>query len=278
MIDPVHVLVLSGDDWTATPGEFRNESDFLKLGCQRCWRRWAGRATIRFPLMFKRRRNGRRPIFSHMRSSCWPTWSDLTMPRRALEQFVYDGGGLLVAPGNLSRVDNYNDQLWRDGGGILPAELLDATSAEGDDATNIVGFDAATPVFQFLHQRPDLMLYPTIGRYYPTSPRSSEAHALAWYTSGSPFVVESESGHGRVLLMTTSLDADWSTLPLSSFYLPFVRSAVRYLAAGGLPNHNLRVNEPIHITADGLVLARRLLRPDGMLDNVLAASGGAAAG
>ena len=40
---------------------------------------------------------------------------------------VYGGGGLLVAPGNLSRIENYNEQLWRDGSGILPAELQDAT-------------------------------------------------------------------------------------------------------------------------------------------------------
>jgi hypothetical protein len=277
VIDPVHVLVLSGDDWSPAPGEFRNESDFLKLAL-------APLATLG--------RNGRDPFVVDVqpaekwKAADFQQYAVIVLANverfdedeaRVLEQYVYEGGGLLVAPGSLSRVDNYNEQLWRDGGGILPAELLDATSAEGDEATNIVGYDAVTPVFQFLHQRPDLMLYPTIGRYYPTSPRSAEAHALAWYTSGSPFIVESESGRGRVLLMTTSLDADWSTLPLSSFYLPFVRSAVRHLAAGGLPSHNLRVGEPIHITADGLRRAD-IIRPDGLPVDAPAAIGGAAPG
>ena len=45
---------------------------------------------------------------------------------------------------------------------------------------------------------------------------------------------------GLWAIATTPLDADWSTLPLSNFYLPFVQSAVRYLAAGAVPNRNLR--------------------------------------
>jgi hypothetical protein len=90
----------------------------------------------------------------------------------------------------------------------------------------------------------------TIGRYFPTGARSSDARTLAWYTSGAPFLIESRAGKGRVLMMTTSLDADWSTLPLSSFYLPFVQSAVRHLAAGTLPVRNLLLGEPIQETLD----------------------------
>jgi hypothetical protein len=172
---------------------------------------------------------------------------------RAIEQYVYGGGGLLIAPGGLSRIENYNEQLWRDGSGILPAELEDATPVDASEPTSIVGYDNSSPVFSFLRERPDLMLYPTIGRCFLTTPRSAEARALAWYTTGAPFLVESSGGRGRVLLMTTSLDADWSTLPLSSFYLPFVQSAVRYLAAGTLPSHNLAPGEPVRMTVNGAV-------------------------
>jgi len=107
------------------------------------------------------------------------------------------------------------------------------------------------------------MLFPTIGRYFPTTPRSAEARALAWYTSGAPFLLESAGGRGRVLLLATSLDADWSTLPLSSFYLPFVQSAVRYLAAGTMPPHNLAAGEPIRVSMDESVQEpAKLDRPD----------------
>src|SRR5207237_6746504 len=54
---------------------------------------------------------------------------------RAVEQFVYEGGGLWVAPGSLTRVDNYNTELYRDGAGILPARLSAPTPEDGSEAT-----------------------------------------------------------------------------------------------------------------------------------------------
>jgi hypothetical protein len=250
VIEPIRVLIVSGDDWGTDLGKFRNESDFLRL------------ALSPFKTVG---REGTDPCKVDVVSEEKLGDSELgqyqvvvlanverlsDLQARAVEQYVYGGGGLLVAPGSLVRVENYNEQLWRDGAGILPAELDDATSGDGAQTTSIVGYDSSTPVFQFLHQRPDLMLFPTIGRYFPTTPRSAEARALAWYTSGAPFLLESAGGRGRVLLLTTSLDADWSTLPLSSFYLPFVQSAVRYLAAGTMPAHNLSVGETIRVTLD----------------------------
>ncbi|HEY8750057.1 MAG TPA: VWA domain-containing protein, partial [Tepidisphaeraceae bacterium] len=264
VIEPIRVLIVSGEDWGTELKQFRNESDFLKL------------ALSPFKTMG---REGRDPCavevvsedkLGEMELSSYKVLVLANVERlsevqaRAVEQYVYGGGGLLVAPGSLVRVENYNEQLWREGAGILPAELEDATGADGAQATSIVGYDSSTAVFQFLHQRPDLMLFPTIGRYFPTTPRSAEARALAWYTSGAPFLLESAGGKGRVLLVTTSLDADWSTLPLSSFYLPFVQSAVRYLAAGTMPSHNLSTGEAIRVTVDEAISEPATLDlPDG---------------
>ena len=249
-IEPIRVLVISGDEWDEKPGEFRSESDFLRLALA--------------PLQAMHRGGADPCKVDVIPEEQWP---QIVLQRyqvvvlanierftaaeaRAIEQYVYGGGGLLVAPGGLTRIENYNDQLWRDGSGILPAELEYPTSADGSEATTIVGYDPSSPVFQFLHDRPDLMLTPTIGRYFPTNPRPSDAQPLAWYTSGPPFLIESHSGRGKVLLMTTSLDADWTTLPLSNFYLPYLQSAVRYLAAGTLPVRNVAVGEPIRATFD----------------------------
>jgi hypothetical protein len=70
--------------------------------------------------------------------------------------------------------------------------------------------------------------------------------------SGDPFLIEATAGKGRVLLMTTSLGADWTSLPLSSFYLPFLQSTVRYLAETTAVHIklNLRPGEPIEAPID----------------------------
>jgi hypothetical protein len=265
-IDPIKVLVISGDEWeAAVAGQFRNESDFLRLAL-------SPQQTLR--------RKGPDPCkVDVIPAEKWANDLDLghyqvvilanierfnPAQARSIEQYVYGGGGVLVAPGSLARVDSYNEQLWRDGAGILPAELEDATAADGAEATAIVGYDPSSPVFRFLHDQPDLTLTSTIGRYFPTDARPSDAHTLAWYTSGAPFLIESRAGRGKVLLMTTSLDADWSTLPLSTFYLPFAQSAVRYLAAGALPPRNLQLGEPIEATFDDPADDRATIElPDG---------------
>jgi hypothetical protein len=68
---------------------------------------------------------------------------------------------------------------------------------------------------------------------------------LATFADGWPFLVEKRVGRGRVMLVTTPLDTDWGTLPLSTSFLPFVQSAVRYLAVGQLPLANVAPGEPL---------------------------------
>jgi hypothetical protein len=164
---------------------------------------------------------------------------------RQLEQYVYGGGGLLVAPGNLSRAEDYNAQLWRDGAGLLPAGLETLASPDGAQPTALLGLDLSHPIFQFLQGRQDPLPRVTIGRYFSIHGDEPRGKVLGQYTSGQPFMVEDVYGRGRVILLTTSLDADWSTLPYSNFYLPFVQSTVRYLAAGMVADRNLSPGQPI---------------------------------
>ena len=83
-----------------------------------------------------------------------------------------------------------------------------------------------------------------VARRFAAAPRAGAA-VLASYVTGQPFLVESPYGRGRVLLMTTTIDADWNTLPLTSFYLPFVQSAARHLALGAHPQRNLAPGQEI---------------------------------
>jgi hypothetical protein len=163
---------------------------------------------------------------------------------KAVEQFVYDGGGLLVAPGNLSRYDEYNAALYRAGAGVLPGALYPPTAADGSQATALLGIDLEHPVFRFVRGRPDPLPPSTIARYFPAS-RRPDATRLAEYGSGDAFLIAGASGRGRVLMVTVPLDADWSTLPLSNFYLPFLQSAVRFLASGTIAGRNLELGKPL---------------------------------
>lgn len=262
VIDPVRVLILSGDE--RPPGALRGESDFVRVALA--------------PFQTATGQPGRDPCTVEVKTvEQWPEVKldayDVVIlanveqfDRRQvqeMEQYVYGGGGLLIAPGNLSRVDNYNELFYRGGAGVLPAEMLLPTPGDGSQATALLGWRPDHPVFRFLRGRPDPLPSSTIGRYFPARPRQPDARSLAEYVSGWPFLIEpprqANERRGRVILMTTPLDADWATLPLSNFYLPFVQSLVRYLSGGAVTDRNLAPGEPIQATFDNPAVNRTVL-------------------
>jgi hypothetical protein len=52
---------------------------------------------------------------------------------------------------------------------------------------------------------------------------------LARFEDGTPALIESSLGQGKVLLFTSTLDSSWNDLPLTPLYLPLVRQMTRYL-------------------------------------------------
>jgi hypothetical protein len=261
VVEPIQVLVVSGDERAAA---YRSESQFLRVALEPF--RTAGQAggdpfdvrvipAEQWPQV--RLRDFQVVVLANVER--------LTGAQaQAVEQFVYDGGGLLVAPGNLSRYDEYNASLYKEGAGILPGKLYPPTAADGSQATGLLGIELDHPVFRFARGRPDPLPPATIARYFPVT-RRPDARRLAEYGSGDAFVVAAESGRGRVLLVTVPLDADWSTLPLTNFYLPFVQSAVRYLASGAVADRNVEPGRPLvcEVEAPPEAAAATLFTPDG---------------
>ena len=238
VVAPTHVLILSGDE---RAGGFRGESDFLRT------------ALAPFAAMKRQGVDPARvavlPIDKWTNAKIADTdvlilanVAELTPQQvRSVESFVYAGGGLLVAPGGTSRPESYNSTFFRDGAGLLPASLSGPIS---EQPTSLLGIDLSHPIFRFLRGGPDPIPSAVIARLFIATPRPGAA-VLASYVNGHPFLIESTYGRGRVLLMTTTIDADWNTLPLSSFYLPFAQSTVRYLAAVALPQRNVAPGQEI---------------------------------
>src|SRR4029450_8981117 len=122
----------------------------------------------------------------------------------AVEQFVYDGGGLLIAPGVLSRWDHYNEVLYKGGAGVMPAALLEPTALDGAAETSLSGVEPDPPLPPFLGGRPDAFLSAVVGRYFPVAGMgsrfatnsgaaesgSTRPRVLAHYVTGDPFLIE----------------------------------------------------------------------------------------
>lgn len=158
--------------------------------------------------------------------------------RQALQQFVKDGGGLWIAAGSHVRAEQYN----RSFGELLPQRLRDVTQlSDADDpdanirATRFARIDYRSPLFQsFSMPGGQSIQSARVFSYLLLEPdATSKAQVLASYADGGPAVVESAYGRGRVVLWTTSLDADWTDLPIRTAYVPLVHRTLQYLAQRG---------------------------------------------
>lgn len=175
---------------------------------------------------------------------------------KALREYVQGGGGLFIAVGDNVDVDAYNGTLAE----LLPQPLAvvktagpvrrdvaaegeplggQAESALSGSGERLGRMDRRHPLLiPFASQRAsESLLEARFGRYLllqPTPRSASEGGVVLSFESGAPALVERQIGRGRVLLLTSTLDRDWNSLPIQPAYLPLVQQAVRYLARAPL--------------------------------------------
>ena len=166
-----------------------------------------------------------------------------------LARFVRDGGGLMVFLGDQVDAADYNDILFADGRGLLPAKLL-----------NRIGFPGE-PDRAFGLVTGNLTHY-LVNNYEPTDPTLSrvrvqaalnvrpegvpDAEVVLRYTNGRPFIVTRPVGLGRVILFTTTADKDWTNLPAQNAFVPLMQRSINYLVFGrkGPTSLNLLTGRP----------------------------------
>jgi hypothetical protein len=71
----------------------------------------------------------------------------------------------------------------------------------------------------------------------------------AGFLGDKPFLLYRAYGQGRVALLTSSLDAQWSNFPTTQDFLPFLQDLVVYLSASVEPPINLMQAEPLVFVA-----------------------------
>ncbi|MEZ6132819.1 MAG: VWA domain-containing protein [Planctomycetaceae bacterium] len=186
-----------------------------------------------------------------------------------LQEFVSDGGSLLVCPGN--RIDTrwYNDKL------VTESRLLPAAFGTPKGIINDQGQSAHIVAQHFDHPALEFFNEPANGdlstaeirqwfelktdsdlrsgfleeksqRYRTTQLSDVEPlpAVLARLDNGDPLLVEQTFGEGVVIQMATSCDADWSDLPMRPFFVPLMQQLVTTMATQFTPPGNIRTGEP----------------------------------
>lgn len=193
----------------------------------------------------------------------------------ALVSHVGAGAGLFITSGDQMDTETWNRQF----GSVLPA-VLRGTKQQAllDDVTvaEVLGlgrFELGHPVLRALagtttDALPGLARVRTTATMLVEPAPGAERAVLARFSNDAPALLEravGPGGRGRVLLLTTSVDREWTDLPIRPGFLPLMEQIVLYLGRGlddGRPR-TVRVGEPRALRLPAGADAAVVTRPDG---------------
>ena len=191
----------------------------------------------------------------------------------SLERFVQQGGGVVFFLGDQVDADLYNSTLFRNGEGLLPAELGELVRPA--DPAHLVVADRLHPALRAVGREDDPLGISRVPFFEYFSCRSLESTVAETPDGGSidksestavdqstrviarfdtndehPAILERPFGQGRVLLVTTSADKEWHQWPDHPTYLPVITELIRHAArrAEGRPEN--WVGTPLELPVD----------------------------
>jgi hypothetical protein len=179
-----------------------------------------------------------------------------------LQNYLRQGGGLLIFAGDRLQAEQYNAKL----GQLLQAPIRDRRLGVEANGEKVGKIDLAHPALQIFS---DSLLQESVKstRVWGYSRvAASGKSVLISLANGDPLLIEQKVGPGRVVLMTTSADRDWSDLPLKTAYLPMIQSLANYLAGGkrGMIDGGISVGSPKELSLPAGYVGKtiRIMKPD----------------
>lgn len=164
----------------------------------------------------------------------------------ALSSFVRNGGGLWLALGDQVDADWYNEVLGSEANDLLPLPLRNIGGSLSDDSvrTRVVASHFEHPALSLFNDRRNGNLADAdLWRWHrlteSTGIGTQDATVLARLETGDVFLAEKKVDKGIVIQMATTVDGDWTNMPVRSCYLPLVQQIASYLADQVTPPRNL---------------------------------------
>jgi hypothetical protein len=171
----------------------------------------------------------------------------------AIQRLVQHGMGLMIFSGDLVDVDVYNERLYRDGRGLLPAKL--DRPAETPTTGLVVEKDPQSPLAPLAKLVPEALArihakqYTTV-RLGATPPEGVSVLARWNNSENPPAVLQKVVGKGRVLFFTCTAGKKWTDWPIDKTYLLAMRSAALAIARSQDRGGSLAAGEPIRLVLE----------------------------
>jgi hypothetical protein len=165
----------------------------------------------------------------------------------ALREFLARGGAVLFFLGANVDPDFYNQELFASPNGLMPLALK-GLAGDPNFAYSVTMEPTALdhPVMRFFVDRDDVRLDSApVMRWYRTE-AGEGARVLASYrdVDGTPAIVEAAAGQGKVIVVTTTADEQWTNFPKSLDFVPLVHELLSYMVSPRIAERNLLVGWP----------------------------------
>lgn len=150
----------------------------------------------------------------------------------ALHRYVEGGGGLILFAGSNVKPESLNRRFLAIDSSLLPGEVVPVDN-RARFTSEALPMDLALtnhPLAQPLRELPsEVLSVIRIQRWLRVVPRADAAPVLH-LAGGDPLVLERRVGRGKVLLVTTAIDRDWSNLGINPAFPVLLQQAVTHLA------------------------------------------------
>ncbi len=169
---------------------------------------------------------------------------------QSLRTFVGGGGGLIITAGDRMDLEAYRSRLGAGEEPLMPCNFVQPVgNALNHDRFSILAtLDYDHPIFHpFKDANHGDFGKGRFYRYIQAVPLKGST-VLASFDDGSPALFEKVYGTGRVLCFTSTIDREWTDLPIHGVYLPFLYEMVKYLALKRTDERpDYRIGDPVEL-------------------------------
>jgi len=147
----------------------------------------------------------------------------------SIAEHVENGGGLIVFLGNEADLRQYNENLNRKLSLPLFAETIGEIGAKNSFLT-FGKIDFSSPIFSGVFEEKQKNVESPSFFFMTKLNVQPEHETIIEFSTGDPFLLESNFGQGKILLFTSAIDPEWSDLYLKGLFVPLLNRCVAYLA------------------------------------------------
>jgi len=182
---------------------------------------------------------------------------------KALETYVADGGALVIFPGDQVESAFYEQFLYREGEGLLPAPILSPREIPQDffGGTGQLIFEPH-PVFKvFQGERNPFIQAVRVFKAFTIREGwkpGEGTRVVARLNTGEPYVIEKTFGKGRVLLFLSALGPKWTNWPKNPSFVITMLELQSVSAKSGLSQIAQKVGSALELELDGQDYRRAL--------------------